>query len=193
MVMFSHIFLLVLLLLLCKGIHLLICVNCWIGFHTHFCGWRELFPGVDCGAVILRSSSKNWHKCNWHGHWNSLFPYLNIAHTYGSHTFIFCCPCAIQVRPLHKKTGRDREVGVWCLWHLHLSSLPPFLPASLSPSFLLSSNEIFSVVFVWADFFSQWPLCVSICSLACEKSLESFCVWEVLETPCEFQKPCSLL
>lgn len=138
-----------------EGIYLPTWVNCFIRpLHT-FCGWRDLFRGVKCEAVNPRSRRKSWHKCNWRGHsvlpghWKSV-PFLKYySHSlWVTHTFIFCCPCfccpcARQVSLLHKKIGKDREVGVWCLWHLHLSfllpspSLLPSFPPSLSPfSFL---------------------------------------------------------
>lgn len=164
-------------LLLHEGIYLPTWVNCFIRpLHT-FCGWRDLFHGVKCEAVNPRSRRKSWHKCNWRGHsvlpghWKSV-PFLKYySHSlWVTHTFIFCCPCfccpcARQVSLLHKKICKDREVGVWCLWHLHLSfllpspSLLPSFPPSLSPFF---KSDIFSGLSVTWFHLMMTPVCVCL-------------------------------
>lgn len=132
-----------------------------------------------------------------HGLWNSLFPYLSIIHTnLGGHRHSFsavCCLCIRQVTFLHKRICRDREIGVWCLWQLHLfmisflSSLLPHLTApsppfsmspllpSLSPFHLLSSSssQLLSLAFPWPDTISRGHLCVSVYSLTYQASWES--------------------
>lgn len=121
--------------MLCERDHLPVWVNCSVRLHTHFCGWRELFPDIKHIAIIARSRRANWYKYNWLGHWmshvlwntacffSSTTMYLVSNNTYQYlftfvvHTLIFC----------YSRPGvRQGQLWIFRDWELVILAAPSF-------------------------------------------------------------------